>query len=427
MRFELINYSLYVLLITLPISIIIGPSVSLINLVILDLIFIFCIFNNNLKNFFNNKTVIALIILYFYLIFNTLISVDYSIGIFRNLGFIRFILLFIAINYLFFEKNYEKIFYFWLILIIILTIDVFIEFIFGRNILGYGEGFGRRLVSFFKDEPVIGAFLSSFYFIITGYLISNLKRDGNLKNILKLIFLMILFVAILLTGERANFLKVFIGTIIFFFFYKDINLKKKILFIIFSLILVLFVYSQSSYLKHRYYSQFIGPVFFKDFKTYGATSNITNSSEFFKKNIYIKLYKSGFEIFKSKPFFGVGNKNYRVVACKTENSKKYTCNTHPHQIYFELLSEHGIVGTIIIISIIFYLLFKLIRVVFTSDNYLQKGCFIFVILTFLPLIPSGSFFGDFTSTLFWINFSLMFACNKQTNIFYEQNKKSNTT
>jgi hypothetical protein len=35
----------------------------------------------------------------------------------------------------------------------------------------------------------------------------------------------------------------------------------------------------------------------------------------------------------------------------------------------------------------------------------------------LPLLPSGSFFSDFNSTLFWINLSIMYASNPDTNIF----------
>ena len=56
-------------------------------------------------------------------------------------------------------------------------------------------------------------------------------------------------------------------------------------------------------------------------------------SIFLEKQHYSKLYKSGIAIFKDYPFFGVGNKNYRVVI----NKKEYieVKSTHPHQIYFE--------------------------------------------------------------------------------------------
>ena len=39
----------------------------------------------------------------------------------------------------------------------------------------------------------------------------------------------------------------------------------------------------------------------------------------------------------------------------------YVCMTHPHQIYFELLSEHGLIGSIIILSIFTTIIFKIFR------------------------------------------------------------------
>ena len=82
-----------------------------------------------------------------------------------------------------------------------------------------------------------------------------------------------------------------------------------------------------------------------------------------------------------------------------------------------MLSEHGIIGTIIILSIIFYLMFRIIRKIIHSRNYVQAGCLVFLLINFVPLLPSGAFFNNFNITLFMINFSLMYAVNKETNIF----------
>ena len=67
-------------------------------------------------------------------------------------------------------------------------------------------------------------------------------------------------------------------------------------------------------------------------------------------------------------------------------------NTHPHQIYIELLSEHGLVGTIILLFIFFYLIFKNLKIIIISRNSIQLGCFTYLIINFLPILPSGSFF-----------------------------------
>ena len=64
--------------------------------------------------------------------------------------------------------------------------------------------------------------------------------------------------------------------------------------------LILILVFNSHYLKNRYFEQ----------------------TSFLKNNIYFKLYKSGFEVFKDNKLFGVGNKNYRIETCN--ETKKIT-------------------------------------------------------------------------------------------------------
>ena len=116
----------------------------------------------------------------------------------------------------------------------------------------------------------------------------------------------------------------------------------------------------------------------------------------------------------------MGNKNYRVETCtEKRHDDIYLCASHPHQIYIELLSEHGLVGALIILSIIFYLLFQILKEIQITRNKIQCAAFLLVLMTFTPLLPSGAFFGDFSLTLFFINFSVMFAINKSSNIFFK--------
>ena len=346
-----------------------------------------------------------MLILYLYLIFNSLISLNYEIGLSRNIGFIRLIILFVFINYFFFyHENEKKIFDAWSLILLVLITDVFIEYIFGKNLFGWGESYRNRITSFFKDEPIVGAYLAGFIFLIFGHLLNKYNNKT-----FAFIFLLLAFVALICTGERSNTIKVFAGIVTSLFFLDFLKLKVK--FIIFVLFLVCFglILNQSNYLKVRYIGQF-----------YNVLTDKKNYEKFKDDNQYIRLYKSGYSVFKNYPFFGVGNKNYRVETCKSNFDKQksdYVCLTHPHQLYLELLSEHGLFGFIIILSIFFYLMFKIFKSILLSRNYVQIGAFIFVLINFIPILPSGSFFSDFTITLFWINFSIMFACNKKTNIF----------
>ena len=116
-----------------------------------------------------------------------------------------------------------------------------------------------------------------------------------------------------------------------------------------------------------------------------------------------------------------------IIENRTDRGDDPGAGQLENQFYIEFLSEHCLFGTIILLSILFFLIFRILGVIIKSKNYIQAGCFIYILTNFIPLLPSGSFFSDFNATIFWINFSLMYACNKQTNIFYEQDLKLKTT
>ena len=402
----------------IPISIIIGPAVSLINILLINFSFIFFLIYIKEYKFLSNKTVKLILILCLYLIFNSIISENFYIGVSRNLGFIRFVILFLAFNYFFYHKNFfDKILIIWTIILFILTVDTYIESITGKNIFGYGSLYGERIVSFFKDEPIVGGYINAFYLIIIGYLFSlKNKFLGNYKYFLLIVSLFFLL-AILLTGERSNTIKAIFGFLFFYFINDHFIFKEKLFSIVLLLLLTLSLISNSHYLKVRYNAQFLEPVVHiynvitkkKDYEK--------NLNKIHYKSLYLKLYQSGFSVFKNHPFFGVGNKNYRHVTCAETAKSNYICNTHPHQIYFEFLAEHGLIGTMILLFILFNLIFSELKVILQSKNYIQIGCFVYLVILFVPFLPSGAFFGDYSLTVFWLNLSIMYSINKRTNIF----------
>ena len=219
------NYFL-VLFSIIPLTIIIGSAVSVINILLIDLSFVIFIVYKKEFNFLKNKSIIYLFILYLYLIFNSFVSLDYSEGILRNFGFLRIIILFVAINYFFLNETFfKKVFKSWTLIILVVLIDVLIESFTGKNILGFGgEIYHKRIVSFFKDEPIVGGYLNGFYLIVIGFLFNEFKEN---RNFLVILLSIIFIISILLTGERSNTLKAIIGISIFFIFYKNLNIKKK--------------------------------------------------------------------------------------------------------------------------------------------------------------------------------------------------------
>ena len=420
MNNKILNSYFFLLFSSIPISIIVGPAVSLINILLINFSFIFLIFYKKDYNFLSNKTVKFIIFFCLYLIFNSIISKDFSIGAYRNFGFIRFGILFLAFNYFFYDKNFvNRVLIVWILTLFILSLDTYLESIHGKNILGYGGAYGSRIVSFFKDEPIVGGYINGFYLIIIGFLFYlNDKIVNKYKNII-LIFSIFFLIAIILTGERSNSIKAIFAFFLFFSFNDFFRLKEKIFSILSLILIFIFLFSASDFLKLRYGTQLLEPVIsFFQLNSYLEKDEIeVDIGNELKDSIYIRHYKSGFEVFKKYPIFGVGNKNYRVETCSNKKRFKYICTTHPHQIYFEFLAEHGLIGSMILLFILFNLIFSKIKIIINSKNYLQLGCLIFLITSFIPFLPSGAFFADYNLTIFWVNLSIMYSIGKKTNVY----------
>ena len=382
----------------IPISILFGPTVSLINIIVIDTSFLILILK--LKNFYflKNKNFRYLIILFLYLIFNTLISLDYTLSMTRNLGFVRIIILFLAFNYFFSNHKFlNKVLISWAVILSIVCFDIFVEFLLGRNLLGFNGGiYENRIVSFFKDEPIVGSFVNGFFLIVIGFLLN--KYNLSNKNIIFL-FAIIMLLTVILTGERSSSIRLILSLALFILFIYSISLKKKIVFLLSSVIILTIVILNSDFLKYRFINQI---------------KNVPIS-----QNLYLKIYTSGIEVFKNYPLFGVGNKNYREETCKIDEKKNnlYLCQTHPHQVYLEFLSEHGIFGTFLIFYVLYKMIFSKIRRIIVNQNFIQIGSLMYLLMIFLPLIPSGAFFGDFLLTLFAINLSMLYSSDTNLNTF----------
>lgn len=341
------------------------------------------------------KILIPLIILYLYLNLNTLLSVDFYNSLTRNFFYFRFILLTFATIFILenFYKNLLNLSRFWLIVLSVLSFDIMFQGYFGFNIVGYQTSSPMRNSSFFFSELKAASIINGLGFLSLIIFYNFSKK----KYIIILIFITFL-IAVFVTGERSNFIKFIIISIPFIFLLMNREKLKVKVFGVLSLIII-----------STFVLVFTDNNIFKRFKT----STIINSDK--TENI-IQIYKyshwgshafTAIEILRSNKFFGVGNKNFRIE-CKNYQEiivKKYGvspkgCSTHPHQFYYELISEHGLVGSLIIIGTIFYLIILRFKKPLNKINCIAL---VYLLINFIPFLPSGSFFTTYDATLFWLN------------------------
>ena len=397
---------LYFVILFLPIFLILGNGVVNSFILLVTLVYIAeCIFKK--KILFHDKYEFKIFfIFYLYLIFNSLLSSDLEISLIRSLGYIKFFI-FVLVYLDFFKqkRNLKVISFVWITILTLLNLDIIYQSIFGKDIFGFDSGNHVRNSGFFFDELVAGGYLLGFSFL--SVFIFNYKK----YKFWQYSFILFCFVACILSGERSNTIKFFLifalsHFVIFQISFKEI--KKKIIFIIpIILILISIAYYKSADLKERYLSTI----------SFSSKDNISFIDKYLT-SAYGSHTLSAIFIFKENFLIGVGNKSFRIECGKFENNVRdvqrkidpeitdilVSCSTHPHQIYNELLSEHGIIGTTIIILLISLLVLN--RLKKKNISYINFVSLFYILSVFIPILPSGSFFTTFNATIFWINFLL---------------------
>ena len=396
---EIKDRGIFILLSLFPISLILG------NLIINSFIFLISIsfFINLKKNkkFFKNKIFYLLIFFLTSLVLNIFFSIDPLNSAPRIFKLIFITLFILEISRFLTKYKYEiihHVFFVWFLIFFIISIDVIIELIFGKNSLGFSTSLEGRVASFFGDELVVGSYYYGFALFSLSYLIKkNLNVFVLVATILSIIIISFLI------GERSSFIRLFISIIIFSSIALNIHYVKKLLFFAVLIgFMTIFLNLNDTY-KYRYFDQIK--------KIY----SINGISYFFKETTYGQHYKVATKIFKEYPIFGVGIKNFRLESFNQKYQPDDTWtggSTHPHQIHYEFLSETGLFGYTCFLIFLLGSLYLSIKSYLKNRNvYLLSGI-LFVFCILIPLLPSGSFLTTFFSSIFWLNFALMMAFAK---------------
>ena len=401
-----IFYSFPVILFSLlPFFLITGPFLSDLSVSLISLVFlIYCLKEKNFS-YFKNKYFYFFLFFWGYLIINSLInnfnldSLKISFFYFRYGVFVIAIVALLNVD----SKFIKYFFYCIFICFTALILDGFYQYLVGENIFGWKNS--TRTSSFFGDELILGSYLSRLWPILFGLSIFIFKKKSKLFFYFILIFILS-EVLIFLSGDRSAFFYINLSAIFVILFSQKL-LRLRLMTLLSSILLLIIISFINPTAKERVFDRTLTEMNLLD-----NTNNEEGIYIFTKSHTH--NYISAYRMYLDNKILGVGVKNFRNF-CSDKRYKKsaFSCATHPHNTYIQILSETGIIGFLFLAFTLFYFckhVFKHLFLKFKGNYYFTdfEICLLSGIAIYLwPLIPTGSIFNNWLNITMILNFPFL--------------------
>ena len=408
------------LTISIPFFLITGPFLADLAVTLCAILFLInsLISKYSFLNYYKSIFFKIFIIFWLILVFSSFFSNNIFYSLSSSLPYLRFGFFTLSTWYLLdCNKNLiTYIFYVFIICFLILILDGYLQFFTKKNFFGW-EIIDTRVSSFFKNELVLGSYLSRLYPIFFATFIwKYLNDDRKLNFYILLVFFVLIEVLIFISGERVAFFYLNLSTFLIIALaanFKFLRLASVILSIIFILLI--------SHFKPVYFERVVNRTL--DQIIISTNDNIENKNtpinpnNVTKKNSIVIFsqehqdhYESAWRMFNDNKFFGIGTKLFR----KNCNEPKYkitfeSCTTHPHNTYIQLLAENGLIGFGFVFSIFLVLIFyclkhfylKIFRKKIFFTDY-QVSLLTAFVITLWPFAPTGNFLNNWLSVIYFL-------------------------
>ena len=403
-----------------PISFVAGSLVVNLNTIFFLLFGFIYIYSNKLKLNFN---IISYCLLCFFLVI--IISSYNNIDLigeqnfYKSIFLIRFYLIYILLEVLFQNNKIEIKYFFYVcyVLIILISLDLALQFFTGENILGYKPWEGR-ITGIFEHEAIAGSYIQKiFIFSLAAIFIksySNLKH----KDLLIVISFLIIFFASYIANNRISFFILFSLSFFLLIFFKDFR-KNLIIALIILIPIFSYFYKNDNQTNLRY-KVFINKIT-KIIEFSGTAQDSSNEEELYNKKIeekktqlpnHLRIYITAYQSFEENYILGNGLKAFRYKCNKFLDKKNTLCSTHPHNYHLEILHDTGLLGFLSLFFFSLLLLIKNIKLILGNKiSYRNKIIISLLLINFLieifPFKSTGSLFTTWNGTLLWLSIALL--------------------
>ena len=416
-KINIINF----LIALIPLSIIVGNLAINLNIVLICILGLIA-FGKKIFIIDDKKIKYLLYSFFFYLVIITLInnisnfqSNDLYITHFlKSIFFLRFLLLFLVLNKVIETNNFNIKFFFIsaAFFSFFLAFDVIIQVIFGKDLLGY-EYEMRRASGFFGDEYVAGGYLQRFIFFFFFLILLNIQEK---KTIIFFLFTFF-FIPLIITGNRMSAVIYLFSCVLFFLLEK--KYKEFLIIIAVSISIIFFLIKNPIIDKLNF--QILN--FYEDTKELiikapdlFIKNSYKNSRVEIGRSGYLLHFNSGIQQWKQNKIFGQGLKSFPLNCVYAENR---TCNTHPHNYLIEIMLDTGLIGLVLIYSIIIIIFKNYIKFYFSKiskkNKFLTLPFFLVLFFEFFPFRSSGSFFTTSNAVIIFLFLAVLMNYRKIKN------------
>jgi O-antigen ligase len=390
----------------IPFFLITGPFLSDLSISLISLLFLTYCFKQKNFSYFKKKYFYFFLFFWFYLLLNSLINNVNLDSLKISFFYIRYGIFVIAIVTLlnFDDKFLKYFFYIIFICFAVLILHGFYEYFF--------EDHGPRVSSFFGNEKILGSYLSRLMPIFFGLSTFILEKKKKFYLLFFLIFILS-EVLIFLSGDRTAFF--YLNLSAFFIFLLSQKLAKtRLLLLSSSILLIIIISFINPTAKNRVIDRTVDQM------------NLLKKNEKKNEPYYIfsvehtHHYITAYRMFFDNKVLGVGVKNFRNF-CSDEKYKEseFSCSTHPHSTYIQILAETGIIGFLFLIIVLLYFckyvfkhLFLRFKGIFFFTDF--QICILSAVAIYLwPFIPTGNIFNNWLNIIMILNLPFLILSRKK--------------
>ena len=421
--------TLNILFLFFPVTFLMGNAALNINILLICITGII-VFKKKIFSFKNERLSVVILIFFILILFSTLIDISKdprNDHFFKSISYFRYFFLFLISSCLV-RSGQFKIKYFLvscLVCSLSLSLDVIYQFLNGSDIFGFiGYEKGKyHLAGFLKNEYIVGGYVQKFFVFALILIPIIWKKLDKQKFLIPTVLSIIFFSGILFSGNRMPLVMFCVSILLMIILIKELRLSLAIASLFCVLIFTITIKThdnlRTGYASFYYHSagmmasmkKYISKKYpelekkktehFSNKMTreyYSSKLNHPKTTILAKKfrpkyemqifgSGHLVIYLTAVDLWIDNPIIGNGIKSFRIKCLTKLYLPNRVCSSHPHNYYLELLNDTGLLGTLLLVCVVFYLITNK----FFNFKYYEKNekllfiCLLIIIITeFFP-------------------------------------------